>query len=109
MKKDKVVEAVRCKLKERSDVGQKKYGTTMERTDLSFDQWLQHAQEELMDGAVYLERVRRDWGDLGELLKKHVPIQFALRRLVIRLERETGLSAPLKESLEFARKALRGR
>jgi hypothetical protein len=38
--------------------GLKKYGTGIERDDLSTDEWLQHAQEEAMDLCVYLERVR---------------------------------------------------
>ena len=35
----------------------KKYGTTMEREDLSKLDWLKHAQEEAMDLAVYLEKI----------------------------------------------------
>lgn len=54
---DAIVNSVRQKLAERSATGIKKYGTTMERTDLSRLDWLRHAQEELLDGAVYLERL----------------------------------------------------
>ncbi len=54
---DEIVNKVRTKLAERSAVGIAKYGTTMERTDLSRLDWLRHAQEELLDGAVYLERL----------------------------------------------------
>ena len=32
----------------------------MERTDLSTIEWLTHLQEELMDAAVYVERLLRD-------------------------------------------------
>ena len=54
---DEIVNKVRTKLAERSAVGIAKYGTMMERTDLSRLDWLRHAQEELLDGAVYLERL----------------------------------------------------
>jgi hypothetical protein len=36
--------------------GLKQYGTTMDRTDLSQDEWLQHAYEEALDQAIYLKR-----------------------------------------------------
>ena len=53
-------EAVIEKIRLRRNVGRKKYGTTMEREDLSRRQWLQHAQEEAMDLAIYLERLIRE-------------------------------------------------
>ena len=43
--KDKIVELIINKFKERSEVGIKKYKTTLERTDLTTLEWLQHAQE----------------------------------------------------------------
>lgn len=53
---DKVCE----KIQERSKVGKSKYGVTMERTDLNTIEWLTHLQEELMDAAVYVERLMGD-------------------------------------------------
>jgi hypothetical protein len=44
----------------RSMVGFKKYGVTTERTDLDFDQWIQHLKEELMDAVVYIHRVQKE-------------------------------------------------
>jgi hypothetical protein len=58
--KDTVVEEVVRKYQERSTVGILKYGTTLDRTDLSLDNWLQHVQEELMDATLYIERLRRE-------------------------------------------------
>ena len=55
--KDSVVQSVINKFKQRSEVGIKKYGTTMDRTDLSTADWIKHAQEEAMDLAVYLEKI----------------------------------------------------
>jgi hypothetical protein len=37
--------------------GLKEYGTTMDRTDLSKDEWLQHAYEEALDLALYLKKL----------------------------------------------------
>ncbi len=54
---DKHVEAVRQKLSDRAEVGLKKYGVNLERTDLNTIEWLKHAQEEAMDLACYLERI----------------------------------------------------
>lgn len=54
---DPIVDAVRAKLHERSQVGIKKYGTMMTRQDLTDEQWLQHLQEELLDAAVYIQRL----------------------------------------------------
>ena len=45
--KDKIVESVINKFKQRSKVGIKKYNKTMDRDDLSLDEWLAHAQEEM--------------------------------------------------------------
>ena len=47
------------KMLDRAEVGKKKYGTTMERVDLSSLEWLIHAQEEAMDLTVYLEKLIR--------------------------------------------------
>lgn len=54
--RDRVVEAVRADLLRRSQLGIKKYGVTLERDDLTFKQWLQHAYEETLDQANYLKR-----------------------------------------------------
>ena len=43
----------------RAEHGFNKYGTTVERTDLTVGEWVQHAKEEAMDLAVYLERIRQ--------------------------------------------------
>lgn len=52
-----IEEQVCFKILKRSEVGKKKYGTTMERGDLTKLEWLKHAQEEAMDLAVYLQKL----------------------------------------------------
>ena len=59
-KKDTIVEAIVDKFKDRSDVGIKKYNTTLDREDLITEQWIDHAIEEAMDMILYLERLKRD-------------------------------------------------
>jgi hypothetical protein len=56
---DRSIEEKVCdKILERAEMGKNKYGTTMERTDLSVTEWLTHAQEEAMDLAIYLEKIK---------------------------------------------------
>jgi hypothetical protein len=60
---DKIVESVIDQFRTRAEKGKEKYGTTMERDDLTLMEWLQHLQEELMDAAVYVEKLK---GEIGE-------------------------------------------
>jgi hypothetical protein len=53
---DPIVEAVREKLKQRSSIGIKKYGTTL--ADNNTDDFLNHLQEELMDSILYIEKLK---------------------------------------------------
>ena len=55
---DSIVNAVVSKFLQRSEFGMKKYGTNLDRSDLSTLDWIQHAQEELMDGILYLEKLK---------------------------------------------------
>ena len=57
---DKIVEKVINKFKQRSELGIKKYGVTLERTDLTTLDWINHAQEEAMDFILYLERLKQE-------------------------------------------------
>ena len=43
---------------EREERGFKKYGTTMDRNDLSLSEWIQHLKEELLDAILYLEKIQ---------------------------------------------------
>lgn len=56
--KDTIVESVIEQFKQRSEVGIKKYGVTLDRKDLTRLEWLQHAQEEAMDMILYLEKLK---------------------------------------------------
>lgn len=45
---------------ERDARGKVKYGTSLDRTDLTLPVWLQHQAEELMDGAGYALAAKRE-------------------------------------------------
>ena len=55
---DGIVNRVIDLFKKRSERGLKKYGTTLDRNDLTHVEWLQHLQEELMDATLYIEKLK---------------------------------------------------
>ena len=55
--KSSVIESIQEDLEYRERVGLEKYNTTVDRKDLSEDQWLQHAYEEALDFCVYLKKI----------------------------------------------------
>jgi len=57
-KLDSVVLAVIEMFKSRAAFGKQKYGTDLDREDLAPLDWIQHAQEELMDGILYLQKLK---------------------------------------------------
>lgn len=63
---DKIVNAVIGKFNLRSNVGIKKYGTTLMRDDLTRLEWLTHLQDELMDAILYCERLKLEMHDKHE-------------------------------------------
>ena len=57
--KDSIVESVIEQFKQRSEVGKVKYGITLDRTDLTRLEWINHAQQEAMDMILYLEKLKQ--------------------------------------------------
>tara|TARA_R100000908_G_C3751070_1_gene145658 strand:- start:1441 stop:2031 length:591 start_codon:yes stop_codon:yes gene_type:complete len=83
------------KIKARSDVGKKKYGVTMEREDLDLVSWLTHLQEELMDAAVYTQRLLNDISVLetetkSRCAKPTPPVREAFVHLLNGLNEQAG-------------------
>ena len=58
-KLDSVVSSIIKKFEYRSNFGKEKYGTDLDREDLTFLDWIQHAQEEHMDAILYLEKIKQ--------------------------------------------------
>jgi len=57
---DSCVKSVVEKFIVRSEMGKKKYGTDLDRDDLSVLDWIHHAQEEHMDAILYLEKLKQE-------------------------------------------------
>jgi hypothetical protein len=57
---DSIIYEVAKLMRMRSQKGKDTYGTTMDRDDLKFDDWLDHAIEEALDLAIYLTKIKRD-------------------------------------------------
>lgn len=57
---DPILLKVLAKYYERSERGIKKYNRTLDRDDLSFLDWLNHLQEELMDATLYIEKLKEE-------------------------------------------------
>ena len=52
-----VTEQVINDIQKRELKGIETYGTTMDRDDLTQDEWLQHAYEESLDFCIYLKKL----------------------------------------------------
>ena len=58
--KDTIVYKIAHLLRARSERGIRKYGTTMDRTDLEVKEWIDHAIEESLDHALYLMKLKEE-------------------------------------------------
>jgi hypothetical protein len=59
LKTDSIVDGVIDQLIDRANVGKTKYNTDLDRSDLSTLDWLNHLQQELLDGANYIEKLKK--------------------------------------------------
>ena len=64
---DSIIYEVAQLMRTRADKGKQTYGTTMDRDDLSTDEWLNHAIEEALDLAIYLTKIKRELNELKAL------------------------------------------
>ena len=69
---DTILESLLTKFRKRSEVGQRKYNTTLDRKDLTYEQWLNHLQEELMDACLYVEKIKVIVQINDEYFKEHL-------------------------------------
>ena len=79
---DEVVERVRAKLLKRSEVGIKKYNTTLSENNK--DNYLNHIQMELLDAANYIEKLlmqKKDITQLVGLYPNDTDLGYAIRKL----------------------------
>ena len=61
----KIEEQVIEQIRNRAAIGKNKYGHTLERNDLNLLEWLQHLQEELMDAACYVEKLKEEYAEIS--------------------------------------------
>lgn len=66
---DAIVESVRQKLLDRSNVGLKKYSSSLDSNNK--DNYLKHAQEEAMDLSNYLEKLMQQKEDITQIVAKY--------------------------------------
>ena len=58
---DSVVASIIKQFEDRSVKGKEKYGTDLDRTDLSLLDWIEHAKQEHMDAILYLEKLKQQF------------------------------------------------
>ena len=58
---DSIVTSIIKQFEERSAVGKAKYGTDLDRTDLTLLEWIEHAKQEHMDAILYLEKIKQQF------------------------------------------------
>lgn len=69
---DTVVFQVIQEFQQRAEFGYNKYGTDLDRDDLTLVEWIQHAKEEHMDAILYLEKIRQVEMKRNECTKKQM-------------------------------------
>jgi hypothetical protein len=67
MKLDSVNEEVIELIKANAARGLSEYGKTMDRTDLSLEEWLKHLRSELLDATVYVTKILQELEDIKAL------------------------------------------
>ena len=96
---DSIVKSVLEKFVGRAIIGKEKYGTTLDRDDLSKSEWLTHLQEELMDAAVYVERLMEDVEK--RVNEKHEDLESVVKSLESKLaEKSEEIMRNLRKSLK---------
>lgn len=81
---DPIVDQIIAKFQNRSDVGARKYGTTLHSNNK--DNYLLHLQEELMDACNYIEKLMTQNQELINIVK-NTPNDMELGRKIRNLVR----------------------
>ena len=75
----KIEDEVCEEIQARAARGLNKYGVTMEREDLDIHEWLQHLLEELLDAAVYVKRLQKEYAEMEKNLDKVLELTEEIR------------------------------
>lgn len=57
---DSIVSEIIQQYQIRAEFGEKKYGVTLDREDLSTQDWIEHAKQEAMDFTLYLQKLSKE-------------------------------------------------
>lgn len=73
---DSIVSEIIQQYQIRAEFGEKKYGVTLDREDLSIEDWIEHAKQEAMDFTLYLEKLKKvlssgNYPELGNIEASH--------------------------------------
>ena len=64
---DSVVTAVIEKFMQRARFGKEKYGTDLDRTDLTLEDWLEHSIQEKLDDILYMQKALKELREVKNL------------------------------------------
>lgn len=78
----KIEDEVCEEIQDRAAKGLAKYGVSMERGDLDIHEWLQHLLEELLDAAVYVKRLQKEYAEMTENLDKVLAITQEIKEKI---------------------------
>ena len=78
----KIEDEVCEEIQARAERGLNKYGVNMERGDLDIHEWLQHLLEELLDAAVYVKRLQKEYAEMTENLDKVLELTQEIREKI---------------------------
>ena len=60
---DSIVQSIIERFVKRAKFGEKKYGTNLDRKDLSLEDWLEHSIQEKLDDILYMQRALKEIQD----------------------------------------------
>lgn len=78
----KIEDEVCEEIQARAERGLNKYGVNMERGDLDIHDWLQHLLEELLDAAVYVKRLQKEYEEMIESMDKALQLTREIREKI---------------------------
>jgi hypothetical protein len=60
---DSIVQTIIERFVERAKMGKEKYGQTLDRSDLSLEDWLEHSIQEKLDDILYMQKALKEIQD----------------------------------------------
>jgi hypothetical protein len=89
--KDSIVEGLIRQYQERAEFGHKKYGVTMDRDDLTIQDWILHAKQEAMDFTLYLEKLSNEIGHKENIIENLLKVIKSQEEEIKELQKENYL------------------